>query len=211
MNTNTKSLTTEIESLTSPAVELGTNYLRFKTDNISDEQLTDIMRGILTCNASTQFWLGDFLNYADGTKAEKYILAYATADYAPQTMYNAKFVCKTIPPEKRLNVSYSHHLNALAATKKDVSRALYYLKLAEIGNQTVSQMRKAINLELAPPAEKDGGKLIDEDKQEFLLVMDAIATINRFLLKTDSKTVGLIKGYIFAELELMYENAKAIL
>jgi hypothetical protein len=156
------------------------------------------------------FWVGDYLLAIETRRGAHYAKQYEALHYAPNTMHGAKYVCRHLPPHLRLALSFSHHREALVETKGNAELALHYLAQAKDSSLTVSQMRKAIRLDLNPPAEKDGSKLIADEKQEFLLVMDAIATINRFLLKTDSKTVGLIKGYILAEIETLYETAKAV-
>jgi hypothetical protein len=45
-----------------------------------------------------------------------------------------------------------------------------------------------------------------EDK-ELLGVMDAVKTIERFLMKTDSRTLSFIKAYLLAEIASLHETA----
>jgi hypothetical protein len=206
MNT---SITTNLAQLCNTPVELGRNFLKIP-DGATDEQLKTVGAGLLEISGSNMFWVGDYLLAIETRKGEHYAKQYEALHYAPNTMHGAKYVCRRLPPHLRLSLSFSHHREALVETKGNADLALHYLAQAKDSSLTVSQMRKAIRLDLNPPAEKDGSKLIADEKQEFLLVMDAIATINRFLLKTDSKTVGLIKGYIFSELETLYETAKAV-
>jgi len=144
-----KTLTAQnnLNALSTGKVELGKNYLKVLA-LATDDDLTQIFDSLSTLKGGSLFWLGDFLVYTELNKGEAYAKALAGTDYDPQTLYNAKWVCKSLPPEKRANLSYSHHFQSLGECKGDTEQAIKFLKMAESENLSTREMRKYIRQSL---------------------------------------------------------------
>lgn len=199
-----------LELQTLNTVELGKNYLRLTDKNTSDQDLSKIFNSLSYMAGCSLFWLGDFLCAVEERKGENYAKAYTLTDYAPGTLWVAKSVCKKLPPEKRVNLSYSHHKESLVEAHGDPELALQYLKQAEAKNQSVSQMRKEIRLSLASTATDENKDTILQQDSEFLAVMDAFVTLRRFLENTTSKTFHVKRGYVLAEIEELNTLAQKV-
>lgn len=88
---------------------------------------------------ASPFWVGDLMVYGEryGEEASQVL---EPTDYAHQTVLNAKYVCKAIPPERRNpNLSFSHH-QEIAALPTPVEQDAW-LQKAETENLTREQLR----------------------------------------------------------------------
>jgi len=190
------------------SLELGSNYLALNGE-VPDEKLRELFKSLTYVQGSTLFWIGDFLNTVEARRGEAYAKAYEMTDYSSGTLRNAKSVCKRIPRELRVNLSYKHHEAALGLTK-NAAVAVDFLRKAEKLGQTVKVMSQSIRLALAdskPDPEKDRLEYNDE---EMLLVLKSFGIIHRFLENTTSATFGLKKRYVLAELESLTKLAQEV-
>ncbi|MDR3401116.1 MAG: hypothetical protein P4L99_01355 [Chthoniobacter sp.] len=203
----TNTITNHLTTLCNTPIELGRNYLSIPEET-TDSELHAIGNGLRDIQGSNLFWCGDYLLALENRKGAHYAKQHEAMHYAPGTLHQAKYVCRNLPPHVRNSCSFTHHREALVETAGNPVQAVEFLKRAEAQNLTVSQMRKTIRLELHPPAPKDEMPIVQDS--EFLTVLDAVKTIARYLMKTDSKTLGIVKQYLLAEIETLFENARAL-
>jgi len=194
--------------LSMPNVELGTNYLKFNSPP-TDGDFSQVFKALNAMQQSSLWWIGDFLANVELKKGEAYARAYTLTDYSGSTLWGAKSVCKRIPVELRLNLSYSHHKEALGLTG-DVALALEFLRQAEQEKLSVKQMRKQIVLSLGDPTKQEKTTLREVIDPETLQLQDAFYTIRRFLENTTSTSFSMRKAFVRAELETLAEWAQEI-
>jgi len=189
-------------------VELGENYLDIK-GALSDRELSEVFRSLSRMQGASLWWIGDFLNSAATTKGEAYAKAYLATDYAPATLWEAKSVCGRIPKESRVNLSYSHHKEALGIAK-DTTLAIRFLKTAEQEGLSVKQLRKTI---IEALGERQDRKVVATKTiidSESVALDNAFSTIRNFLANTTSTTFDMKKRNVLAELETLAEMAKEV-
>jgi len=108
----------------------------------TDEDLNQTFDTLSAVKDSSMFWIGDFLVHTDLRKGDAYTRALSLTDNAPDTLYKAKWVCKSLPPERRANLSYSHQLDVLGECKGDADKAVRFLRLTQQDRMTVRKIRK---------------------------------------------------------------------
>lgn len=189
---------TQLQNLA--AIELGTNYLRIPSE-LPKEKLSEIFDTLKHLQGSTLFWLGDFLNTIEIRYGETYKALLEATDYDPGTLQVAKSVCKKLPPEVRLNLSYSHHKEALVESKGDSKLALKYLKEAQEAGLKVRDMRKAIRLESMDPKADEVRDAMPELDTEWLNVQNAFVTMRHYLGKVTSSTERSRRTFLIQSLE----------
>jgi hypothetical protein len=204
-------MTTEkqLNALTIANVELGANYLKCNAD-LADKELAEVFKALSLMQGSTLFWVGDFLNTLEMKKGEAYAKAYAATDYSPQTLWKAKAVCKKIPRELRVDLSYSHHKEALEESKSNLAVAVDFLRKAEKERQSVKELRQSIRFALRDSVPNPETDRIEEIDPVTLQLQDAFFTIRRFLENTTSTTFGMRKAFVRAELETLAAWAQAV-
>jgi hypothetical protein len=105
-------------------------------------------------NDAVQFWVGDLLEYGEAKWGEKYSQALDTTELHIQTLRNAAWVARQIPPNRRrAALSFSHHE---AVAPLDPEQQEYWLKRSEHDNLTRDQLRIAIRQAKAASEGKAG-------------------------------------------------------
>jgi hypothetical protein len=205
MNNNTLQLQTLSQ------VELGTNYLKLNP-GVTDQDLGAIFSSLNTMAGASLFWIGDLMCHVESAKGEHYTKAFEDSGYEPQTLRNAKSVCKTFPPEVRANLSFSHHAEAKNEAKLndefDLDFAVKFLKMAEAANLSVKQMRTLIRTEIKDQREQEEPvKTKDILDKDFLMAKDAVFSLIRYLEQMDSSTSTVAQRAIFEEIQNLYALA----
>lgn len=93
---------------------------------------------------AVQWWLGDWANAGEDAFGEDYAQAMEATGYQQQTIYNAAYVCRAFPYERRRpRLSYSHH-KALAGREPDVQeRWLDYCERERVTSKDLATQLRA--------------------------------------------------------------------
>ena len=138
-------------------VRVGANFLVMDED-VSDEDIREVLGTLKRVETSYQWLLGDFLCQVERLRGNDLVkLMMQGFDVSEGRAYDARRVCGSIPRERRLDISFTHHLTALIETDIDVDSALGFLGEAIDGGWSVAELRKAIRRARAEPGRLDGG------------------------------------------------------
>jgi hypothetical protein len=208
MNTNN---TLQLQTLSQ--VELGANYLKLNP-GVTDHDLGQIFASLNTMAGASLFWIGDLMCHVESNKGEHYTKAFEDSGYEPQTLRNAKAVCKTFPPDVRAKLSFSHHAEAKNEAKNlegdfDMDFALKHLNMAEQANLSVKQMRTLIRTEIKDLQEQSEPPVKTKDilNKDYIIARDAVFSLIRYLENIDSSKNAVAVTSIFGEIESLYELA----
>ncbi len=79
-----------------------------------------VLASLRACVSASSYWWGDALNYGEDCFNERYSQALEQSDLALQTLRNASYVCRHIPPERRRpELSFGHHECVAALDEAD--------------------------------------------------------------------------------------------
>lgn len=122
-------------------------------DHLSFEDWADIFNGLRNVSQSVMFWIGDTLLYGEANFGEQFAQVVDATEYSPETIRNAMYVSRSIPPSRRReSLSWSHH--AAVAGLSDMDQT-HWLGLAEDNGWSVSALRAARKASLTAPSEND--------------------------------------------------------
>lgn len=108
------------------------------------DQWEETFKWVQLVEGAVQFWLGDLLAIGESRWGEKYSQALAATGYAEQTLKNATWVAKHVPPEVRRDpekVPFAHHAEVASLP---VDEQIMWLDKVEEEQLTRDQLRAQI-------------------------------------------------------------------
>jgi len=129
-----------IESLRKAGVFETTGTSLVITDpELSYERYEALGKALGLINRSCSWWIGDWLIFGEGTYAERFAQAAYETGLAEQTLTNRAYVCRSVPPSRRLaGVPFSVHAEVAPMTARDQEK---WLRRAAEGGWTVKELR----------------------------------------------------------------------
>lgn len=146
------------------------------------EDICKFGKAVSQLHESSLFWVGDLVNHARKNHGKKYKMLAEIMGYERQSLVNIAFVCAHIHPNDRIDgVSFTHHREVV---KLGVEDRAFFLNEAAKHKWSLSQLRKAVNLKLAPyAAENKGAK-----KDSSFSIVKSLNDNVRWFRKEMSKT-----------------------
>ena len=139
-------MTAEIVSLDQlgirlPNIALSRTSLAIK-EGANEEDLALLEQWLEAVGGSSLFWWGDYLVHLASTRGEEYARAKSASGYAPATLWQAAWVCRRVPPSRRLEaLSFGHHMEVASLTPTDQE---IWLAKADAEGLTSKQLRAEI-------------------------------------------------------------------
>lgn len=122
-----------------------------------------IVRWVGLVNRSCAWWMGDLLNFGEGTYGERYAQAASETGLSEQTLLQRAMVCRAIPLNyRKVNLSFRSHLLVHRLDKKAMK---YWLDRASKHGWTAQQLAEAMKAhrtDTEPPLDDVGRDPIDE-------------------------------------------------
>lgn len=121
----------------SPYVEFGERYLRFREDT-PYPVWSEVVRRLKNAEKSIQWWLGDALKFGERKYGEMYAQALEETDYAYGSLANMAYVAGRVDVSRRReDLSFAHH-QAVAPLSPEEQEE----RLAEAAPEPGSKMPK---------------------------------------------------------------------
>lgn len=106
------------------------------------EAYTNIGGFLGAMNRSCAWWIGDWLVYGEGIYGEKFAQAVSYTGLAEQTLLNRSYVCRHIPPGRRVEgLAFGVHALVAAMSSKDQTKWLTEAKKKGWGRE---DLRRAL-------------------------------------------------------------------
>lgn len=123
----------------------------------------------------TAWYIGDWLVHGEDNFGEQFAQASAITGLSEQTLLSRMFVCKNIPPKRRMDgVSFSIHTLVARLEPEEQTK---WLKLAKSKGLSYAEMKdrmKALRKDSKPQGQLDGTGEHDPDPDLLIEVADAI-------------------------------------
>lgn len=124
-------------------------------------------------NRACSWWIGDWLIFGEGTYSERYSQAMEATGLAEQTITNRAYVCRAIPPSRRLQgVPFSVHAEVASMTPREQVK---WLQRAAEGGWSVKELRSRMKATRTdtPPVD------FDDDSVSLGVVLPAVRRLLR--------------------------------
>ncbi len=114
----------------------------YQPGNLTFDEAATVWETLKTLHGGTMWWMGDFLNWAEGRFGELAAQLEDATGFAYQTQANAKSVASRVPARVRVeSLSWTHH-REVAALDPDEQRRL--LSLADANGWTTRELHDEI-------------------------------------------------------------------
>jgi hypothetical protein len=148
-----------IESLRKAGVVETTGTALVLTDpELSYERYESLGKALGLINRACSWWIGDWLIFGEGTFREKFAQAASATGLAEQTLVNRMYVCRNVPPSRRVQgVSFSVHAEVAPLSPREQTK---WLRIASERGLSRAELRGRMKA-----TRKDEGPLDDLDDE----------------------------------------------